>query len=860
MHIKSLLHLLMLIFSLAITTQQPAQASSAEPVKIGVLAFRPKPQTLAQWQPLAVVLKQAMPEHDFVVEALDYSELEQAVAARRLDFVLTNSGHYVLLQKRNGLSSPLATVLAVNENGLPAALYGGVIFTRAGQTDINTLADIKGKTVAVVTTEALAGYQMQAYELSRTGIRMPQSVKLLTTGMPHDKVVEEVLAGRADVGFVRTAVMEGMEHDGRLNMKQIKIINRQKLPDFPQQLSTRLYPEWPFAAMPQIAEDLARHVAAALFMLGDNPTASRAMNIHGFIVPADYTPVEELLRELRLPPFDVTPAFTLQDVWACYRWQMLGALFASGMILILGGSLLLANRKLAAKQLLLLQQQQRLQESEEKFRTVADYTYGWEVWEAPDGSWRYCSPACEHITGYPPEAFMTDSGLLAQMIHPEDLPKWKTHHELMHNDRGKQDRVTGKADELDFRILLPDGQIRWIGHLCHHIFDAEGNDLGHRISKRDITEHKQAAAKIADLSLIVENSLNEIYIFEKESLKFLFVNKGALKNLGFTHEEILLLTPVDIKPEFTTESFLAAIQPLVTGQAEILQFETLHQRKDGSLYNVEVHLQLADYEGRKVFVAIILDITERKRLEAEITKTRNLESLGILAGGIAHDFNNLFQVLVGNIQLAKMNTDKSSKIFPFLEQAEQVSGLATRLTSQLIAFSPGGSSRPIIIQPADYIRNEAASTLAGSSLAAEFEMAENLQAIIIDPSRFCNVIKQMVLNAMEATPSDSDGRIKISAINESVPENHGTLPALTPGSYVKISIQDQGCGISSEHLPRIFDPYFSTKERGSQKGMGLGLALCDAIIRKNGGAITVQSKLGKGTNFHVYLPVAAINQ
>ncbi len=857
MQSKPFIRLLMLILCLTGALQPSIQAHGAEPVKIGVLAFRPKPLTLAQWQPLTVVLKQALPEHDFVVEAFTYPELEQAVAGRQLDFVLTNPGHYVLLKKRNGLSSPLATV-AADENGQSVTVYGGVIFTRAGQADINTLHDIKGKTVATATTNALSGYQVQAYELNRVGIRMPQGVKLLTTGMPHDKAVEEVLAGHADVGFARTGVLEGMAREGRLDLKQLKILNRQDIPGFSQQLSTRLYPEWPFVAMPHIDKNLARHVAAALFMLEENTAVTRAMGIHSFVVPADYSPVENMLREMRLPPFEASPSFTLQDIWTRYRWQMIGTLLAFGIILSLWVIFLLTNQRLRAKQLLLQQQQQKLQENEEKFRTVADYTYSWEIWEDPNGSCRYCSPACERVTGYPPEAFMADSGLLARLIHPEDLEQWKAHHAYVHCDAEAPESVTGKANELEFRILHRNGEVRWIGHLCYHIFDADGHNLGHRISKRDITERKRAEAKITSLSLILENSMNEIYIFDTESLKFFFVNKGALKNLGYTQEEMFSLTPVDIKPDFTTESFLVAIHPLITGQTEILQFETRHQRKNGTLYNVEVHLQRADYEGNKVFVAIILDITKRKILEAEVVKTRNLESLGILAGGIAHDFNNLFQILLGNIQLAKMTTETSSTIFPFLERAEQVSGQAIKLTSKLIAFSPGGLSRPTLIQPESQIREEATATLAGSSLVAEFDFAEPLWPISVDPFQFRTVIKQMVLNAMEAMPPESSGKLKIIALNESLPENHEKLPALVPGNYVKISIQDQGSGIKSEYLPRIFDPYFSTKQRGSRKGMGLGLALCEAIIRKHDGAITVDTNAGQGTTFHIYIPAAAV--
>ncbi len=380
-----------------------------------------------------------------------------------------------------------------------------------------------------------------------------------------------------------------------------------------------------------------------------------------------------------------------------------------------------------------MQAEAALKESEEKFRTVADYTYDWEVWEDPRGVYLYCSPACERITGYSPEAFMNDPGLLERLIYPEDLLRWKAHHAFVHTDpAGTQEAGTESANEVDFRILRPDGEVRWISHLCHHIHDPEGHDLGHRISKRDITE--------------------------------------------------------------------------------------------------------------------------RKLLEAEVVKARNLESLGILAGGIAHDFNNLFQVLLGNLELAMMNTEESSNSFPFLKEAVQVSGLATKLTSQFIAFSPGGNLLPINIQPASHIREETISTLGNSGLVAEFDMAENLWPITIDPSQFRNVIKQMVLNAMESMASASGGKIRIIAVNESLAEGHAGPPTLAPGNHVKISIQDQGCGISSEHLTRIFDPYFSTKERGSQKGMGLGLALCDAIIRKNGGKIAVQSMLGKGTTFHIYLP------
>ena len=348
-------------------------AWGAEPVRIGVIAFRPKPQTLAQWQPLASVLKRAIPEQSFVVEALTFPELELAVASRQLDFVLTNPGHYVLLSKRSGLSAPLAT-LVMDDGGRESSAFGGVIFTLASRSSIQTLADVEGQTIAVTSVDSFGGYQMQAYEMRRAALRLPQGDTLLTTGMPHDKVVEAVLGGRADVGFVRTGVLEGMVREGHLEAGRVKVLNRQNLPDYPLLVSTRLYPEWPFAALPHIDPNLARQVAAALFLLEENTVKAHAMGIHGFNVPADYTPVVDLLKELRVPPYEGAPRFTLQDVGARYRWQTVGVMLALGLILLLGFRVLRTNRRLKTERGVVLQQKEQLQDSEERYRIMVEWS------------------------------------------------------------------------------------------------------------------------------------------------------------------------------------------------------------------------------------------------------------------------------------------------------------------------------------------------------------------------------------------------------------------------------------------------------------------------------------------------------
>ena len=454
-------------------------ANSAEPVRIGVLSYRPKPQTLEQWQPLAVALKRAIPDRDFLVKALTYPEMNSAVTNRQLDFVFTNPGHFVLLKMTGSLSAPLAT-LAQNVNEQSSSVFGGVIFCRSGQNDINNLSDIKGKIVAAPDTESLGGYQMQAFELNRAGVRLPKDVRLLITGMPHDNVIKAVLSGQADVGFVRSGVIEGATREGKLNIKQLKLLNLQKLPKFPQRVSTRLYPEWPFCALSNTDEDLARHVAAALFTIEENASVMRAVSIHGFSVPADYTPVEELLREMRFSPFDAAPSFTLQDVWDRYRWQAMGALIAIVVIISLGFRLFLTKRKLEVEKKVVLHQTQKLQDSESRLRTILDNEPECVTIVNANGVLNHMNLAGLTML----EADSLDQ-VIGHSIFDIITPEYRTDYTELHR------RVlAGEAMQMEFEVL------GFKGGRClletHAVPMQEQGSVVHLAVSRDITDRKKA--------------------------------------------------------------------------------------------------------------------------------------------------------------------------------------------------------------------------------------------------------------------------------------------------------------------------------------------------------------------------------
>jgi diguanylate cyclase (GGDEF)-like protein/PAS domain S-box-containing protein len=358
---------------------------AVETASIGILGFRPTAEEQRRWQPLVDYLNSKVPQCRFRAEVLGYGDLEAAVARRAVDFVLTNPGHYVLMTHRNGMSSPLATLLPI-DHGQALATFGGVVFTRAGNASISELADLRGRTIAATSRGSLGGYQAQAMTLLKLGVNLPQDARLMEIDMPHDNVVAAVLDGRADAGFVRTGVLEAMAREGRLDMAGVRVLGARSVTGFPFLLSTDLYPEWPFAAMPGIDGNLARQVASALLALPHDGELARQMRIRGFNIPADYQPVRATLEALRLPPFDATPHFTITDIWQKYRWPTAIGMALTAIILALGTLLAVLNRRLEHK----------AREWQGLLTALGDGVYGLDI----GGRCTFVNPAALAMLGY----------------------------------------------------------------------------------------------------------------------------------------------------------------------------------------------------------------------------------------------------------------------------------------------------------------------------------------------------------------------------------------------------------------------------------------------------------------------------
>jgi len=253
----------------------------------------------------------------------------------------------------------------------------------------------------------------------------------------------------------------------------------------------------------------------------------------------------------------------------------------------------------------------------------------------------------------------------------------------------------------------------------------------------------------------------------------------------------------------------------------------------------------------------IVELKKRQRtLEAEALRTKKLEAIGILAGGMAHDFNNLLQVILGYVSLARMNAEPGSKTAELLGIAEKSTETARQLGKRLLTLAKGGDAVMTLTDLPPLILAGLEAELFGSPVSYVTDLPSDLPPLPVDEAQIRHVVSHLAVNAREAMPQG--GTLQVTAAPCRLAAMNGQ--ALEPGEYLHIIFKDSGIGIAPQDLPRIFDPYFTTKEMGCQKGMGLGLAISHSIIRHHHGQIQAESAPGAGTSIHVYLPFSQPNR
>lgn len=491
-------------------------------------------------------------------------------------------------------------------------------------------------------------------------------------------------------------------------------------------------------------------------------------------------------------------------------------------------------RQIASREEVLLESNRRFEQLAKQSQTVH-----WEV--NADGLYTFVTGVSEAVFGYSPEE-------LIRNLHFYDL----------HPEKGREAfkaaafEVFARKEHfhnLENPIQTKDGRIVWVSTDGIPLLDAHGNLSGYRGSDTNITERRRVENALREanelFSLFMRYS--PVYVFIKEvtptESRVLKASENYQQMIGIPASEMLGKTMADLFPSEFAEKITADDWAVVSGGAVLKREENF----SGRSYTT---IKFPIVQGDKTLLAgYTIDNTEKHLLEEERLKTQKLESIGTLAGGIAHDFNNLLQGIFGYISMAKITHDEKEKSLAMLNQAEEALHLSVNLTTQLLTFSKGGKPVKKLIRLEPAVENAVKFALSGSHTNYEMNIMTDLWAVEADEGQLAQVIQNIVINANEAMAGR--GTVNVSVTNIDIPSTAN--PRLPDGGrFVRIDIQDTGTGISEQNLSKIFDPYFSTK----QKGSGLGLATSYSIIKNHGGAIEVKSEPQRGTTFSIYLPAS----
>jgi diguanylate cyclase (GGDEF)-like protein len=310
---------LVTLIILNLVTASPVLSHETE-VRFGVLANKGVEKAFKRWNPTADYLNQQLPGYSFKIVPLRFEEVEPAVKNETIDFILTNTSHYIELESLYGANR----ILTLIDSGL--TVFGGTIFCMADRNDIHSIQELKGMTFMAVDQFSLGGWRSAWRELQEQGINPLKDLKSLEFGGSHDDVVVAILNRKADAGTVRTGTLEKLARDGKIQLSSLRILNERKYEGFPFLVSTRLYPEWPLAKLKHTSDNLSKKVSIALLHMPENSRAAQAADISGWTIPLDYYPVHELMRELRVRPYENFGKVTIRSIIAQY-WYMIITIF-----------------------------------------------------------------------------------------------------------------------------------------------------------------------------------------------------------------------------------------------------------------------------------------------------------------------------------------------------------------------------------------------------------------------------------------------------------------------------------------------------------------------------------------------------
>jgi len=488
-------------------------------------------------------------------------------------------------------------------------------------------------------------------------------------------------------------------------------------------------------------------------------------------------------------------------------------------------------------------EQERLAEA--KYRGIFENATEGLFQSTLQGRFLSCNPATAAILGYdtPEEAIKSVSDIWHLFcVTPQRL------NEVKETILGGS---TIKNFQAEFR--QHNGSPRWASVSLRPFFLGNSELLHIDGIIQDITDYKMSEESLTKLSQAVEQSPVTIVITDTSG-RIEFVNPKFTQLTGYSAEEALGQKTSVLRSEFSTQEKYQELWDTI-GAGKVWEGEFLNKKKNGDIF--AEHATISPIRNREGIVthylAIKEDITERRQLQAQLSQSQKMESVGRLAGGVAHDFNNMLSVILGCVQLAMLRVTEGEKLWQYLDQIWKAAQRSSEITRQLLAFS-----RKEIISPkevnlnAQIIATQATlGRLIGEDINLTFKPATNIWSIKVDPSQLDQILVNLAVNARDAMANGGSLAIETSNVHIDRTYCQYNLDA-TPGEYVRLVVSDSGSGMDRETLAHIFEPFFTTKEVG--KGTGLGLATVYGIIKQNNGFVNVYSEPDHGSSFQLYFP------
>lgn len=867
--------LLTALLLLTVTAADHAEAAPAR-VAIGVLVRDGEYNTIEHWAPTADYLSKQIPERRFVIIPLGLDGMHRAARYNELDFILTNPGQYAELQARYGI-----TALVTMQNAWRDRLYsvsGAVIITQADRQDIAWMSQLKGKSFMAVSRDAFEGFQLAWWELKAHNIDpFHDFSNLIFSGLPPEEIVYAVRNRSVDAGTVRTGVLERMAKEGKINLKAFRILHPHVTPEYSFARSTELYPEWAFATSPTTLVKLSQRVANALRTMPEDHPAALAGGYAGWIAPLDYQPVHELLKDLRLSPYEDEDKVTIAEIIHQYRSWVIACI----AFLLLSG--VLAMYMLRMNQRLKLSKQ-ALRRSDGALRALHDITsqhnlsfegkvqallaLGCEQFGMPIGILSRVEGENYEIVEVVPSEGPIPKGSVFPLGYTYCVKTLKSDVPVSFEHAAESEWCTHPAYDqckleayLGIRLVVEGAVYGTLNFLSAEprtvLFTNSDKEILKLMAQwqRSEIERQRASAQYRKLSSALEQTADSVVITNRDGV-IEYVNSAFLQFTGYTREEVSGKTPGVLKSGKHSEQFYQQLWQTIL-QGETFHDTIINRHKNGSLYYEEKTITpLKDANGNIVhFVATGKDMTKRRLAEEHLRQQHEqlahacrVSAMGEMTTALAHELNQPLAAIVnyaqGGLLRLRAGELNSNELLTALEHIAAQGKLSGEIIRRLREFLRTGKSlrtrsdiNHIVREAADLVSSE----VRRKEITLRLELCNNMPPVLADTIQIKQVLMNLVHNAIEAIDAANWPRREV-VIRTSRAPNNG----------VEVSVQDTGPGLPAEKGETIFEAFFTTKPGG----MGMGLCISRSIIDTHGDQLQAMPNPDGGTIFRFALPAA----